>query len=80
LLVVLKVPRHRPTNLRIIGEGIEWARMADNTPAQHLGFADPDLGSPEHDRLVTWLPGPENLLAILQRAWPEVLDEKRAGV
>ncbi|HUV89032.1 MAG TPA: hypothetical protein VMY80_05215 [Anaerolineae bacterium] len=54
--------------------------MADNTPAQHLGFADPDLGSPEHDRLVTWLPGPENLLAILQRAWPEVLDEKRAGV
>jgi hypothetical protein len=53
--------------------------MAGNTLAQHLGFADPDLGSPEHDRLVTWLTEPETLLAILRRAWPEVLGEKRSG-
>jgi hypothetical protein len=53
--------------------------MAGSTLAQHLGFADPDLGSPEHDRLVTWLTEPGTLLAILQRAWPAVLDEKRAG-
>jgi hypothetical protein len=53
--------------------------MASNTLAQHLGFADPDLGSPEHDRLVTWLTEPGTLLRVLQRAWPEVLDEKRAG-
>ncbi|MBN1180174.1 MAG: hypothetical protein JXD18_13265 [Anaerolineae bacterium] len=50
-----------------------------NTLAQHLGFADPDLGSPEHDRLVTWLTEPETLLVILRRAWPQVLDEKHAG-
>jgi hypothetical protein len=53
--------------------------MAGNTLAQHLGFADPDLGSPEHDRLVTWLTEPGTLLRVLRRAWPKVLDEKRAG-
>jgi hypothetical protein len=53
--------------------------MAGNTLAQHLGFADPDLGSPEHDRLVTWLTEPRTLLRILWHAWPKVLDEKRAG-
>jgi hypothetical protein len=53
--------------------------MAGNTLAQHLGFADPDLGSPEHDRLVTWLTEPGTLLRILRHAWSRVLDEKRAG-
>lgn len=52
--------------------------MASNTLSQRLGFADPDLWSPEHDRMVTWLTEPEVLLCVLRQAWPETLAQRRA--
>lgn len=53
--------------------------MTGRTLAQHLGSADPEMGSPEHDRLVIWLTEPDRLLRVLRCAWPEVLARKRAG-
>lgn len=53
--------------------------MTARTLAQHLGFADPELGSPGQHRLVTWLTEPDRLLKVLRCTWPEVLARKRAG-
>jgi hypothetical protein len=53
--------------------------MSGSTLIQQLGFADRDLGSPEHDRLVAWLAQPAALLAVVRCAWPDVLAEKRRG-
>lgn len=49
------------------------------TLTQHLGFADPELGSPEHDRMVTQLTNSDTMLQVLRCAWPDVLSRKRNG-